>query len=77
MDVLFEVSFNEKDLCRRVKRIEDRERLFIERIHDALSRKELQEVKLKRAGEHLDANAVLCRKIILNVLRKRIFRRRN
>lgn len=64
MDVVFGVSSDEKERCRHVKRVEDCERLFTERAHDALSAEGLQVGKLRRAGKGPNASAVFDEKNI-------------
>lgn len=69
MNVRFELSFHSKQLRWHVKTVQDCKFLVTERTQDALSGKEIQKKKLKRAGESPDASGIHYTKSTGNVLR--------
>lgn len=68
LNVMFDVFFFGKELCRNVRVPDDCEGLAAERTHDAFSREVIHKKKLRRAGESPEAGAVFHEKRILNVL---------
>lgn len=72
MHVMFDVCSTQKELRRSVKSVEGCECSDTKRTHDALSREEFQEEKVRRARMNPDAVSVTHTKSTPSFLRKQI-----
>lgn len=72
MSVMFDVSFDSKELFRNMRRAQDWDCLTTERTQNALTKEGIRKKKLRREGERPNADAVLYKQNVLNISWKQV-----